>query len=98
MKKKKNENDIGQPSTLSSRTITRSGIIENEKELVVACGYTVGGQFGYFVCWERQEPRNDNKVMHEYSGTVLFKKKANDRTLYDVLADFKTFIDSRKNK
>ena len=95
---KKNKNDMVSESTLASRTVTRSGIVENGKELVVSCGYTREGQFGYFVCWESQTPHRDNKVMYEYSDVVSFKKKANERTLHEVLAEFKTLVDSRKNK
>lgn len=95
---KKNENDMVRPQSLTSRTVTRSGVVENGKELVVSCGYTRKGQFGYFICWEKQEPRKDNKVMYEYSDVISFKKKANERTLHEVLADFKTFTDSLKNK
>lgn len=95
---KKNENDMVHPQTLTSCTITRSGIVENGKELVVSCGYTRGGQFGYFICWERQELHKNNKMMYEYSDIVSFKKKANERTLYEVFVDFKIFTDAFKNK
>lgn len=95
---KKNENDMVHPQSLTSRTITRSNVVQNGKELVVSCGYTRSGQFGYFVCWEAQDPHKDNKIMYEYSDVISFKKKANERTLHEVLADFKTLTDSFKNK
>jgi hypothetical protein len=95
---KKNDNDMINAASLASRTITRSGIVENDKELVVACGYANSGAFGYFVCWEQQVPHQGNKVMHEYSEVVSFKKKTNERTLHEVLAEFQTHVAARKNK
>jgi hypothetical protein len=95
---KKNKNDMVRSESLTSRTITRSGIIENGREMVVSCGYTHEGQFGYFVCWESQTPHKDNKIMHEYSDVISFKKKVNERTLYEVLADFRALVESFKNK
>lgn len=90
--------DIMLPSTYTSRTITRSGIVKEGRELVVACGYAQSGAFGYFVCWEQQAPQGDNKVLYEYSSPISFNKKENERTLHQVLASFRSYIDSYKNQ
>ena len=95
---KKNDNDMVHPATMTSRTITRSGIKKDGKELVVSCGYSTAGKFGYFVCWEQQTARADNKTLHEYSNVVTVKPKANDRTLHEVLADFKVLVDTFKTE
>jgi hypothetical protein len=97
MVKKKNNDDVLLPQSFTSRTITRSGIINDGKELVVSCGYAVSGAFGYFMCWEKQTPRIENKVLYEYSDVVRFKQKVNDRTLQDLLKEFQIYVDSHRN-
>lgn len=92
MAKKKNKNDILNSSTYTSRTVTRSGVIQDGRELVVVCGYSVGGVFGYFVCWEQQTQAKGNKILYEYSNPITFKKKENERTLHEVLADFRLIV------
>lgn len=82
----------------NARTVTRSGVFVDGKELVVAAGYTKQGEFGYFVCREGQIQQKNNKIVYEYSGVVSFKKKVNEQTLREVLADFKVMVDSHKNK
>ena len=101
MKKRKNnanKNDLFLPESLTSRTVTRSGIINDGKELVVSCGYAMSKEFGYFICWESQTPRQHNKVLYEYSDVVSFKKKTHDHTLRELLVEFKTYTESYENK
>jgi hypothetical protein len=87
-----------QRQIVNARTITRSGVFIDSKELVVAAGYARSGEFGYFICSEGQIQQKNNKIVYEYSGVTSFKKKTNERTLHEVLKEFKAMVDSHKNK
>lgn len=63
-----------------------SDFIKDNKQLVIAVGYTTTGNFGYFLCWE-----NNGRLEN-----ILFKKKENEHTYQDILIEAKKIIKSCK--
>jgi len=72
----------------TSIAITRSGSIDSQgRELVVASGYSKGGQFGYFII--REHLVGDQYI---YSEQREFFKKVNERSFQEALTKLKEIV------
>lgn len=80
------------PCSKTSRTLVRGGIVRDKQELVVACGYSVSGRYGYFICWENT---TDDAVC--YSNPVFFKPKESEQTYREVLKQLEHLVQSYRN-
>jgi hypothetical protein len=83
---------IASPKSNISRAITRSGIKKDTRELVIACGYSVSGKYGYFICWE-QIVKNG----YEYTDPIFFKAKESERTYSQVLKQLDHLVAASKS-
>lgn len=67
-------------------TVHRSGQKDGNKELVVACGYTNDGKYGYFIIEEEQTVcKKTMKPMWLYTNQRQFTPKKNEQSYRDVL-------------
>ena len=53
---------IATPISNISRALARGKVIKDARELVVACGYSVSGEYGYFICWEHFDGKPTQKI------------------------------------
>lgn len=73
-------------------TLHRSSVFDSEgNEWVVACGYTVGGKFGYFVI---KEKRRGHSVI--YSDQAAFVFKQNEKAYPEALAKLREIVSNQK--
>ena len=74
-------------------TVHRSGKKDGNIELVVACGYTNDGKYGYFIIDEEQttDPKTQ-KTMWIYTNQRWFVPKKNEQSYRDVLTTLKEMI------
>lgn len=95
---KKQENDMMITQSKNRLSVHNTGIFDDGgRELVIACGYTHGGKFGYFVC---KEIRVGNALSetdtinyeYRYSDQTAFYLKENEKTYQRVLEDVKRMI------
>lgn len=92
--KTKVETDMMTTKSKNRLSVFNSGVFdENDRELVIACGYTNGAKFGYFVCKEKASgnPLNEG---YEYTDQTAFYLKENEKTYQRVLEDVKRMIAS----
>lgn len=89
---KKQPTDMYSSESLVDLTTFRSGTHSNGGELVIACGYTVDGQYGYFICEETKTTSKDKRPMWIYTNQRSFDKKINERTYNEVLSKLKTML------
>lgn len=89
---KKQPTDMYSSESLIDLTTFRSGIRSGDGELVIACGYTVDGQYGYFICEEIKTTHKDKRPMWIYTNQRSFDKKINERTYHEVLNKLKTMV------
>lgn len=49
---------------------------------VIACGYTVSGKFGYFIC---EETYDVNHETYKYDNITHFVERKNDKSYHDAI-------------
>lgn len=87
---KKKDTDMMITHTKNKLTVVNSGVFDQDgKELVLACGYTHGWKFGYFICNERVYTDKDNVVWYDYSDQKAFYEKVDERAYQTALKDMK---------
>ena len=92
--RKKNETDMMTTRSKSRLSVFNTGVFDDEgRELVISCGYTHGGKFGYFVCKEKVTAvGNPHDETYEYTDQTAFYLKENEKTYQRVLEDVKRQI------
>jgi hypothetical protein len=83
---------IDNPISKGSRTIARSGVKRDTRELVIACGYSVSGKYGYFICWEEVTDKG-----YKYADPILFKNKESERTYTQTLKQLEHLVEAYKS-
>lgn len=76
----------------ASRTVARAGVKKEARELVIACGYSVSGKYGYFICWEEVTPKG-----YKYTDPILFKPKESERTYAQILKQLEHLAEAYKS-
>ena len=85
---KKNENDMMTTKSKNRLSVFNTGVFDDSgRELVISCGYTHGGKFGYFVCREKMTGE-----VYEYTEQTAFYLKETEKTYQRVLEDVKRMI------
>ena len=98
MKKlKKKPNEMMTTESKVSLAVSHGGIFDEGKELVVTCGYSTGGEFGYFLCKEEKKVVK-GITTHYYTDQTNFIRKANGHTYSEVLEKFKEVIETHKKQ
>lgn len=88
MKKTKNPNGMMTTKSASRLSVFNSGVRDDKgRETVIACGYSVGTQFGYFICKEAVSSEG-----FVYSDVTAFYPKENEKTYSKVLEDLKRHL------
>lgn len=90
----KNENDMMITKSKSRLSVFNSGMFDADgHELVISCGYTNGGKFGYFVCKEKVTfVGNPHDNTYEYIDQSAFYLKETEKTYQIVLEEVKRMI------
>lgn len=84
-----NEHEMMTKTSLVSLVCANSGKLDdNGKELVITCGYSKAGKYGYFICKQKE----DGKGRHLYSDQLEFFQKHDERTFTSALARFKEIV------
>ena len=83
---------IATPISNISRALARGKVIKDARELVVACGYSVSGEYGYFICWEHF----DGKA-YQYTDPIFFKPKESERTYREVMKQLEHVVAAYKS-
>lgn len=92
---KKKETDMMTTKSKNRLSVFNSGVFDaNGRELVISCGYTNGGKFGYFICKELRvgKPLSETDVInyeYEYTDQTAFYLKENEKTYQRVLEHVK---------
>lgn len=87
-----------QPKLLNTKSKTSLAILHSNKfdgdgkELVVVCGYTECGKFGYFIIKEYVTVQDDIPTMYEYTDQRLFVPKTNEQQYGYLLSRLKEMI------
>lgn len=90
--KKKADTDMMTTKSKNRLSVFNSGEFDDDgRELVIACGYTNGAKFGYFICKEKASGNPLNEV-YEYTDQTAFYLKENEKTYQRVLEDVKRQI------
>lgn len=95
---KKNENDMMTTKSKNRLSVYNSGVFDDDgRELVISCGYTHGGKFGYFVCKEIKTSKSLSETdvinyVYEYSDQVAFYPKESEKTYQTVLKELEGMI------
>lgn len=76
------------PRSSSRLSVFNSGVVDGDKEVVIACGYDSNYKFGYFICNEHTEGSPGNEV-YVYTDVRSFYPKENERTYQAVLENLK---------
>lgn len=80
------------PIKVNSAAVVRSGLIsDGGSEVVVACGYTLDGRFGYFII---DEAKIDN--MYHYGNQYAFFAKQNEQTYQEAVRYLHKVIHDRQ--
>lgn len=87
-KQEKNMAEMINNISKTSRTLFRTDKITEDGQLVIACGYTTDGKFGYFIIHEQQSPNNE----FVYTKPIHFAEKKHERTYQEVLKKLKEAI------
>lgn len=98
MKKPKNKDSMLSTESTQSRSLHKSDSIHNVV-LAIVCGYTISGEFGYFVC--NEEVLVDEKTgltTYKYTNQREFVKKLNERTYPVLLGRFKDLVETLKKQ
>ena len=76
--------------SFTNLTVFRSGKKTDDAELVVTCGYTNDGRYGYFICNETTSvDSKTKKPVWLYEDQVAFFPKKNEATYREVLVKVK---------
>ena len=76
-----------------SLTVHRSGHKINGSELVVTCGYSVGGQYGYFICLEDQTKEKETNIpVYKYTNQYIFFPKKDESSFAQALQYLKSIV------
>lgn len=91
---KKLENDMMTTKSKGRLSVFNTGVFDAAgNELVISCGYTNGGKFGYFICREKVTAvGNLHDETYEYTDQTAFYLKENEKTYQHVLEDVKRMI------
>lgn len=96
---KKKETDMMTTKSKNRLSVFNSGVFDDDgKELVISCGYTNGGKFGYFICKETRTGKSLSETdvvnyVYEYTDQTAFYLKENEKTYQRVLEDVKRAIE-----
>jgi hypothetical protein len=94
MKKVKDPNAMMTTKSKSRLSVFNSGVYDDRGwELVISCGYSIGNQFGYFICKEKASGNPLNEV-YEYTDAHSFHPKENEKTYAKVLEEMKLAVKS----
>lgn len=75
-------------------TVFRTGKVQDGKELVITCGYTNDGRFGYFIVDEQlSKDGKTNRPMWKYSNQRAFFQKKNEQAYKDAIDQIKGMIE-----
>lgn len=96
MKKVKDPNTMMTTKSKSRLSVFNSGVYDDRGwELVISCGYSIGNQFGYFICKEKVTAvGNPHDETYEYSDVRSFHPKENEKTYAKVLEEMKLAVKS----
>lgn len=94
MKTNNTDNQMMTAVSKTSLAVHKSAVLDSEgKELVIACGYTKGGKFGYFICKEHiANTGHPPSEVFKYSDQREFYQKENNHTYTAVLAKMKEIL------
>lgn len=81
-------------TSFTDLTVFRSGKTDEAgRELVVTCGYTNGGQYGYFICYEDHGvDKKSNKPVWLYVNQYSFDQKKTEATYREVLRKLRGLV------
>ena len=80
-------------SSFTDLTVHRTGHKNGSKEVVVTCGYTNDGRFGYFIVDEELvTDRKTKKQKWSYTNQRAFVQKKNEQAYKDILAQVQRII------
>jgi hypothetical protein len=69
----------------------RTGFIQDTRELVIVCGYSVSGLYGYFICWETLIDG-----VHLYTDPIAFEQKTTEASYTRLIGDLNRIIAAYK--
>ena len=76
-----------------STTVHHSGHIIDGLELVVVCGYSIDGRYGYFICLEDKSIEDaTNMPLYKYSKQYCFFPKKDETSFAQTMQQLKTII------
>lgn len=86
--------DMVKTSVYVTLTVHHSGHIVDNKELVVTCGYSIDGRYGYFICLEDKIlDAAANATMYKYTDQRAFFPKKDESSFAQALQYLKSTID-----
>lgn len=90
---KKQPDGMYSTESFTDLTVHRTGFKVNNKELVVTCGYTNDGRFGYFIVDEElTTDRKTNKPKWKYTNQRTFIQKKNEQAYKEILKQVQQMI------
>ena len=88
------QDDMAKTSVYVTLTVHHSGHKVSDKELVVTCGYSIGGRYGYFICLEDQlKESSTNTILYKYTNQYAFFPKKDEYSFAQALQYLKSIID-----
>lgn len=87
---KKQPEDMYSTDSFTDLTAFRSGTKIDDRELVIACGYTQDGRYGYFIIEEQQTvDKKSKRPKWVYTNQRKFVQKKNEQSYREVLQHLK---------
>lgn len=90
MKKQKQPDAMYSTDSFTDLTAFRSGTKIGDSELVIACGYTQDGRYGYFIIEEQQTiDAKTKRPKWTYRNQRSFLQKKNEQSYREILQQLK---------
>ncbi len=90
MKQKKQPDGMYSTQSFTDLTSVHSGKQMTNGELVIACGYTHDGRYGYFIIEEQQSvDKKSKRPVWVYTNQRVFIQKKNEQSYKDALHQLK---------